>query len=1451
MCSKNSSEIAQAIKSVVCSSPEPITTEAIARSLANRGVCVAHAKVGLHEARRTRAVRPVNAPKDQNPINLPEALWTSQPEDALGEVEILVQHRFGIPLPKKVLGRGGNGIVVQGLQLSIDRPCAIKLLDPELLRHPQGEAGQTKRFDREVRYLARLSHPNIITVYDGGRATSTGAPYLAMELMEWPTLDQLITEQGALPPVLVAKLIRAAATGLQYAYDRAKVFHRDIKPANLFVSLELGTAKVADFGLACLDDTNLEMPARDTRLTRKGQGLVGSPVTAAPERYHAAKGDYRSDIYSLGMTAYLALTGGHPPFPGIIPGESSVLEWLNAHDNVDTNALNIRHSTRRPDCPERLAQLLHRMIRREPQDRPQSYPELLRDLDRVIRDLEAETPHAPEIPKAPPTPRQVVTPAAAEAPSEVTDLAAALQGQRFEAPFETPTILDPDVALPEPLVFREPEEFAPLLERMSSLEKRVETEFGPDALYLTDQALLKSLAARALEKGLVPVLREIHEAETGGKFPEFERNYGRQAAGEKLPPGSLEVPLPLTRYFYNACGLALLTTFERRILRAKELAGRVLTFLEEAISAPETQALRKSGPLAETVPSEGPPGDSSAGSAPGTQVLPPSAADPFAAGTKIGPITIIRVIGQGGMATVYLANDTDLDRQVAVKVLKPSSDPAVEEENKRRFSRELKLAASLKHPNIIPIHSTFVHEGRQGLVMDLVDGTSLATIIRSTNRLEPHRALKVVRQVASGLSYAHKREIIHRDIKPDNILVDVTDRAVIIDFGITKSFRVEPGAQSGLTTVQGSFLGTPHYTSPEQSSGFPVDQRTDIYSLGATLYEMLSGVRPYTAPTELALLHKIADLKTLPEPLSRRVPGIDPEIEALVDRMMAKRSEERFLSCDDVLVAIDRLLPRLEGRLASSGRRRMTAAAIALAITVVGIGTYAAWPRRSASPNLVAGSPKGPFLLSHDVEKRSEPPPKGTSTPNPVIGGGNEVKGTAKVPTPEAPRPPAPVKPLPPPYQPTEADLRSLAQVLEVMKKSFESRCGYSFAAALADLESLARSPETTPWTAVYIRAEGERLKEAARLVAARPLFPTDKEVQLVLRDGKTLRGRVTSEDAARITFLLPSGLSEDVPLTNIAPVTLAASLDDPWDAFVLRASAGDAAGALAMYATAAEALALRIEQGHLPGLVDEAIEEAFSAGGRGNLVPLRSFALPPSLRAKIPPVLGDRLARLDVEVAAAALYDKRAEMDARSRLLTDRRSTFAGLRLAGEIMTEFRRDAEKNGDRELVTIPRWATWMRDSERAPKATFLCDQDTKTYVVTAVDAKDRALIKKKFAGSRQGYEVRLRLEQAYAVAVVGISLTRWVELSTNEVRFFSEGALSGSVTIPQESYRFAVTILPDAVAGQNLVYVNGNLTFALDSHVHALGGGIILGAGGGAVRVESLTVRNSQVHDDDE
>ena len=214
--------------------------------------------------------------------------------------------------------------------------------------------------------------------------------------------------------------------------------------------------------------------------------------------------------------------------------------------------------------------------------------------------------------------------------------------------------------------------------------------------------------------------------------------------------------------------------------------------------------------------------------------------------------TVDRQIGQGGMATVYLAEDLKHHRQVAIKVLRPELTASLGTD---RFLREIELAAKLQHPHIVPVYDSGSADGSLYYVMPFVEGESLRDLLQREKRLPIERAAEIVRETASGLAYAHKQGIVHRDIKPENIMLS-GGHAVVADFGIARAIDASRAENAGLTGT-GMAIGTPAYMSPEQATADAVDARTDQYALACVFYEMVSGVQPFTAPTMQALLTKV------------------------------------------------------------------------------------------------------------------------------------------------------------------------------------------------------------------------------------------------------------------------------------------------------------------------------------------------------------------------------------------------------------------------------------------------------------------------------------------------------------------------------------------------------------------------------------------------------------------
>ena len=257
-------------------------------------------------------------------------------------------------------------------------------------------------------------------------------------------------------------------------------------------------------------------------------------------------------------------------------------------------------------------------------------------------------------------------------------------------------------------------------------------------------------------------------------------------------------------------------------------------------------------------------------------------------------------IGRGGMGIVYRALDVRLRRQVAVKLLPP--ELAYRPEIRTRFLREAETSAQLAHPNIVPIYTVDEREGLVFFIMGYVEGGNLAHRLADEGTLPVHDVRQIIREVAEALAYAHARNVVHRDIKPDNILLDATSgRAMVTDFGIARA--VTEGADSRLTAT-GMALGTPAFMSPEQAAGErEVDGRSDLYSLGIVAYQMLVGEPPFVANSTPALLVK--HLSERPRPVSERRADVPEDLASTVMRLLEKDPADRFATADDLVRALD------------------------------------------------------------------------------------------------------------------------------------------------------------------------------------------------------------------------------------------------------------------------------------------------------------------------------------------------------------------------------------------------------------------------------------------------------------------------------------------------------------------------------------------------------------------
>lgn len=264
-----------------------------------------------------------------------------------------------------------------------------------------------------------------------------------------------------------------------------------------------------------------------------------------------------------------------------------------------------------------------------------------------------------------------------------------------------------------------------------------------------------------------------------------------------------------------------------------------------------------------------------------------------------GRYELIEKIGEGGMAVVYKARCRLLNRYVAIKILRPEFTK--DESFIDSFKKESQAAAGLSHPNIVSVYDVGKEGNLHFIVMELVEGKPLSQLISEKGRLDYKEAIEITKQVASALSLAHKNQIIHRDVKPHNILITSTGVAKLADFGIAQ-------AVSNSTMVDGKdnkVMGSVHYLSPEQARGSYVDERTDIYSLGIVLYEMLTGQVPFDGdnPISIALMH-INDPMTPP---SRLVSGIPPQLEKIVLKATDKYQNNRYSSADEMIKDLDNI----------------------------------------------------------------------------------------------------------------------------------------------------------------------------------------------------------------------------------------------------------------------------------------------------------------------------------------------------------------------------------------------------------------------------------------------------------------------------------------------------------------------------------------------------------------
>jgi len=267
---------------------------------------------------------------------------------------------------------------------------------------------------------------------------------------------------------------------------------------------------------------------------------------------------------------------------------------------------------------------------------------------------------------------------------------------------------------------------------------------------------------------------------------------------------------------------------------------------------------------------------------------------------KLGRYDIVRVLGKGSMGVVYEARDPFLDRRVAIKTIRgPGCESDVAAEYERRFRTEARSAARLHHPNIVSVFDS----GREGdtayLVMEFVQGDDLKHHLERGVRFSRQSAVKLVLDLLMALDHAHAQNVVHRDVKPANILIESSGRIKLADFGVA---RIQDTDEGSFTQIGAASLGTPKYMSPEQAQGLPVDLRSDLFSVGVVLYELLTGVRPFEGDNQFIVANQIVTMKPIPP--SAVDPELPAELDSVLAKALAKQPEERYATARDFAQAL-------------------------------------------------------------------------------------------------------------------------------------------------------------------------------------------------------------------------------------------------------------------------------------------------------------------------------------------------------------------------------------------------------------------------------------------------------------------------------------------------------------------------------------------------------------------
>lgn len=295
-------------------------------------------------------------------------------------------------------------------------------------------------------------------------------------------------------------------------------------------------------------------------------------------------------------------------------------------------------------------------------------------------------------------------------------------------------------------------------------------------------------------------------------------------------------------------------------------------------------------------------------------------------GKKVGSCEITAKLGEGGMGVVFKARHITLNKDVALKILSPA---LIGETHKKRFLREARAAAKLEHPNIVTVYDAGEFEGYNYIVMQFIDGESIGDMLAKAGKIDQLKAVRIMKDAAKALSVAHKAGMIHRDIKPDNIMLTRSGEVKVADFGLVKSADVE----KDLSLSKSLLMGTPHYMAPEQFEGKPPDPRVDIYALGVTFFELVTGKKPFDGKTAFKIME--AHLRQEPPKPEALAKEINPTVSKIILKMLAKEPEKRYQTVDELIDDLERAEAILTGAKPPTEAKKLPVAVIVILILAV------------------------------------------------------------------------------------------------------------------------------------------------------------------------------------------------------------------------------------------------------------------------------------------------------------------------------------------------------------------------------------------------------------------------------------------------------------------------------------------------------------------------------------